>query len=84
MKEELFRVEGLTLIEHGTQILSNATFYIRTGDLIGVLGQYTSGKRALAQAVCGMRDLRNARVYLREQPVENWNSIIAKENGFFT
>lgn len=83
MKEELFRVEGLTLIEHGTQILSNATFYIRTGDLIGVLGQYTSGKRALAQAVCGMRDLRNARVYLREQPVESWNSIIAKENGFF-
>lgn len=83
MREELFRVEGLTLTEQDTRVLSNAWFYVGVGEITGILGQHNSGRRDLAQAICGMRDLGKAKVYLKEQLVENWNRESADKNGLF-
>jgi simple sugar transport system ATP-binding protein len=52
-------VEGLTVTgDRGQAAVTDVTFSIREGEIVGVAGVAGNGQRELAEALSGMRDLR--------------------------
>jgi ABC-type sugar transport system ATPase subunit len=62
--EVLLRVQGLT-----THKLSNVSFEVRRGEVLGVAGLVGSGRSELGAALFGMDRLRGGTIQLRGRPV---------------
>jgi len=61
----------------GTEVLRNLSFYLPTGNILGVVGRSGSGKSTLSQLVLGMRTPSTGQVLLGDVPAAS----VAKGDG---
>ncbi|MDD5090522.1 MAG: ABC transporter ATP-binding protein [Candidatus Wallbacteria bacterium] len=58
-------VSSLTVIgDSGTQALTNVSFCIRSGEILGIAGVSGNGQRELSEAICGLRPVHSGRIFL--------------------
>ena len=77
--EILLRADGLT---GEYSVLSDASFTLREGEILGVAGLDGSGRTELLEGLFGLSKLKNGEIYLREEQIKNSNPERAKKNGF--
>ncbi len=61
-----------TLNTDGNLALKNASFEVRSGEIVGVAGVSGNGQRALAETIAGLRKVENGRVLLEGHDVTNY------------
>jgi simple sugar transport system ATP-binding protein len=55
VKEEIFRVEGLTLTSRGRKVLNNISLHLRRGEVLGIAGIEGNGQTELIEVLTGIR-----------------------------
>lgn len=83
MKQELLRVENVTVLDYDVRMLNQAWFYIGIGETIGILGRHDSGRAELVKVICGKERMMGARLYYKEKLQAEWNTDISAQNGIF-
>ncbi len=57
-RERRLVVDGLTVVDHeGVRTLSNASFEVRSGEILGIAGVAGSGQRELLEAIAGLQPI---------------------------
>lgn len=83
MRKEIIRLDRLTVEDHGYNYLSNVSFYVEENEIVGILGQFNSGRRELAEIICGIRTWIDPHIYISEKQQTKWDKKIAVSNGIF-
>lgn len=83
MRKEIIRLDRLTVEDHGYNYLSNVSFYVEENEIVGILGQFNSGRRELAEIICGIRTWIDPHIYISEKQQTKWDKKIAVSNGNF-
>jgi simple sugar transport system ATP-binding protein len=66
------KLENVTAVnEDGYKILKNASFEVRSGEIVGVAGISGNGQRPLARSIAGLRVVNNGRITLEDKDVTN-------------
>lgn len=64
------KLENVTAVnEDGQKILENASFDVRSGEIVGVAGISGNGQRPLARSIAGLRVVNNGKIILEGQDV---------------
>ena len=63
-------------------LLSNVSFEVRAGEILGVAGLDGAGRTELLETVFGLRTKSEGKIFLNGKEVKNRNSREAKNNGF--
>ena len=78
---EVFRVEDLSLILEGQEILKAVSFSVREGELIALVGGNGAGKTTLLKALMGQLKPSQGRVLFRGRPAVSWGDSIFEDLG---
>ncbi|MDR1796774.1 MAG: sugar ABC transporter ATP-binding protein [Clostridiales Family XIII bacterium] len=70
MKQELLRLEDITVSYSGVQVLNRVSLSIMRGETVVLMGENGAGKSTLIKLLCGMTKMDGGRVWLDEDPVE--------------
>lgn len=62
--------------------ISNVSFDLRKGEILGISGLVGSGRTELLETLFGIATKESGEVYLKNQLIDNRNSRIAIKNGF--
>lgn len=80
-KERTLRlaVEGLTVVDHeGVRTLSNATFKVYGGEILGIAGVAGSGQRELLEAIAGLQPISAGQIsYYPPEAQEGESKLIS-------
>ncbi len=79
MGDELLAVEGLSS-RHSP--LSDVTFSLRKGEVLGVAGLDGSGRTELLENIFGLAERKSGKIFLDGKEVKNRNAREAIKNGF--
>ena len=71
MKEELLRMERVTLIEEGSTVLNNVNINIFRGEIMGLMCVNAHGQEELIGLMCQNTPIHFGRIYFFEQLVNN-------------
>ena len=63
-------------------LLSDVSFEVRSGEILGVAGLDGAGRTELLETVFGLRTKSGGKIFLNGKEVRNKNSREAKKNGF--
>lgn len=63
-------------------LLSNVSFEVKAGEILGVAGLDGAGRTELLETVFGLRTKSEGKIFLNGKEVKNRNSREAKNNGF--
>ena len=77
--EELLRVEGLTALYKN---LSDASFTLRRGEVLGVAGLDGAGRTELLESIFGLNTLERGSIFLDGKEIRNKTPRDAIKNGF--
>ncbi len=77
--EVALRVERLT---GKNSLLSDVTFDVHKGEILGVAGLDGSGRTELLETLFGLRAKNAGRIFLHGKEIKNKNAKDAKKNGF--
>ena len=77
--EKLFSAEGLS---GAHSRLKNASITVRRGEVLGIAGLDGSGRTELLEAIFGLSERKEGKLFLGERQVFNRNPREAKKNGF--
>ena len=78
---DLLRVENLTKAFSGVEVLKNLTLGIRSGEIMGVIGENGAGKSTFMKLISGVYAPTSGRILFDGQPVRIANPIAAKHLG---
>ncbi|NUR90287.1 MAG: ABC transporter ATP-binding protein [Nonomuraea sp.] len=76
-------VRDLTLkgVEGGRPLLSDVTFPVRAGEVVGIAGVEGNGQSELIEAIMGMRTLDGGSITLAEEDISGWTTLRRREAG---
>ncbi|GHV77657.1 sugar ABC transporter ATP-binding protein [Spirochaetia bacterium] len=82
----LLRLEGVSKDFYGTQVLSNVTFSLNKGEILGLVGENGAGKTTLMQILFGMPVIADTggyggKIYFRDTPVSFKSPFDAIDSG---
>lgn len=67
-------LENVTVAgEHGNNVLSDVTFDIKRGEIVGIAGAAGSGQNELAETIIGLRSLSRGSIVFENQKIDKWN-----------
>ena len=69
----MIRVEGLSKEIDGAQILTDITFEIREGEILGLIGPNGAGKTTLMECLANLRPRSGGLLYLHGEIPAEWN-----------
>ena len=72
MKNEIFRLERITKIEHGMTLLDNFNLHIFKGEIMGLVCINAQGQEALIRLLCQNVPIHYGYVYFQEKLVNNY------------
>lgn len=78
--EILFKVERLTGLYEPT--IHEASFELRKGEILGIVGLLGSRRTELVETIFGIRKKKSGDIYLNGEVIANKNTMIAIKNGF--
>lgn len=78
---EMLRVENLSLVEDGRQVLDGISLRIRRGEVLGIAGVEGNGQTELVEAIMGMRTPSSGRIVLRGEDITEWPTRRRRESG---
>lgn len=68
-------VQGLQVQDdRGVAAVSNVSFQIRAGEILGIAGVDGNGQRELADAITGLRNVTQGQIYLDGEDVTQWST----------
>lgn len=68
----LLRVEGLKVLDDlGREAVKGVSFTIKGGEILGIAGVEGNGQRELVEALTGLREVAEGKIYLRGEDVTN-------------
>lgn len=82
--EEVLRLENFTVphtFAYGKNIIENAGFYLRRGEILGLAGLVGSGRSELINALFGITPRRCGNIYLEGEEIYIRNPRDAKKHG---
>jgi simple sugar transport system ATP-binding protein len=80
--EALLSLDGVTLVDAaGRALLSDITFTIHRGEVLGIAGVEGNGQAELVETVMGMRDATSGTIRLGDQDVTRWDTRRLREAG---
>ncbi len=80
--ENVLSVNGLCAQDNrGLPALSNVSFEIHAGEILGVAGVSGNGQAQLAETITGLRAVTNGRVMLNGENITRWSTRRIAENG---
>lgn len=71
MKNEILRMERVTLIEDGVTLLNNLNMNMYSGEIMGLLSINANGQSALLDLICQNIPIHFGRIYFNEQLVNS-------------
>jgi simple sugar transport system ATP-binding protein len=78
----MLTADGLTLtLPDGRTVLSDVTFAIRSGEILGIAGVEGNGQAELVEAVMGVRRPTSGTVHLGGEDVSHWSTRQRREAG---
>ena len=54
MNNSLLRVEHVTISYNGKQVVSDVSFELKQGEILGIVGESGSGKSTIIKAILGL------------------------------
>jgi ABC-type sugar transport system ATPase subunit len=78
---DLLRMEHISKAFPGVQALDDVSLSVRTGEILGLIGENGAGKSTLMKVVSGVYPADQGQVYLRGQPVQIQNPHHAQQLG---
>ncbi len=80
--EVLLKLEGLTLVdEFGRNLLTDVSFDIHRGEILGLAGVEGNGQAELVETIMGMRKGATGRISLGDQDMSSWDTRERREAG---
>jgi ABC-type uncharacterized transport system ATPase subunit len=80
--EALLSLDGVTLVDAGGRaLLSDITFTIHRGEVLGIAGVEGNGQAELVETVMGMRDATSGTIRLGDEDVTRWDTRRLREAG---
>jgi general nucleoside transport system ATP-binding protein len=78
----LLKLEGLTLVdEFGRNLLTDVSFDIHRGEILGLAGVEGNGQAELVETIMGMRKGAPGRISLGDQDMSSWDTRERREAG---
>ncbi|GLW05484.1 sugar ABC transporter ATP-binding protein [Microtetraspora sp. NBRC 13810] len=74
-------LHGVTVTGGDRTVLSEVTFPVRAGEVVGVAGVEGNGQTELIAAIMGLRPLAAGRITLAEEDVSTWSTRRRREAG---
>jgi len=72
--QDVIKLSGVTVAgEHSNNLLTNVTFNIRRGEIVGVAGAAGSGQTELAETIVGLHPLQSGQIVYDDQEIGKWN-----------
>lgn len=84
-KSEMLKIENLTIVgDRKSKVIDDISFTVREGEIFGIAGVSGNGQEELAQALCGLRKVKNGQVTLSDKNITNKDvlSIIHQGVGY--
>jgi simple sugar transport system ATP-binding protein len=79
---KILTVEKLSLTDDdGRPVLSDVSFTIHAGEVLGIAGVEGNGQAELVEAIMGIRPEATGRVLLEEQDISTWSTRKRREAG---
>lgn len=83
MRNEILRMENITLEENGEIYLNNLNFYILRGEIMGLLVADQKGSRQLIDLICTNGPIQFGRVYFEGKLVNQYAHSDLSENRIY-
>jgi branched-chain amino acid transport system ATP-binding protein len=77
----MFTVKSLSCKIQGRDILTNITFALKEGEILGVIGPNGSGKTTLLNVLSGFYPSTKGAIYLQEEPLQELKPYIRAQKG---
>lgn len=72
-KEVVYQVENLTTVnDYGKEVVSNVSFEVRKGEILGVAGVEGNGQSELVKIMTGLMESTGGKITFDHQDVTNW------------
>ncbi len=79
---ERLELAGVTVLDHsGREALSDISFRIHAGEVLGIAGVEGNGQTELVEAVLGMVTLASGRIELEDHDITRWGTGRRRESG---
>ena len=78
---DFLRVEDLTKAFSGVEVLKNLTVGVRSGEILGVIGENGAGKSTFMKLISGVYSPTRGRILLDGQPITVSNPLAAQRYG---
>ena len=79
-KEVILKVEHLTAANQPS--INDVSFELRKGEILGIAGLVGAKRTDIVEAIFGVRELKNGKVFLHDKEVRNHSAFDAINNGF--
>lgn len=83
MKEEILRMENITLKEKGEFYLDNLNFHVLKGEIMGLIVSDAKGSKQLIDLICHNRAIDFGRVYYMGQMVNHYSHTELSDNRVY-
>ncbi len=81
-KEEVLKVENLSLYRNGRYIFNNINFSLKRGEVLGIYGLLGSGRTEVFEALMGVNPADSGNIYLNGKNIHAKNVASQIKNGF--
>lgn len=78
---ELLQIRGLTLVKDGISVLSNISFNVHAGEMVGIAGVAGNGQKELADTIAGLISPTSGTVSIQGIITTNRGPIATREAG---
>lgn len=78
---EVLRVEGMSLVQDGRDVLSDISLRIHRGEVLGIAGVEGNGQTELVEAIMGMRPIASGHITLNGEDITAWSTRRRRERG---
>jgi simple sugar transport system ATP-binding protein len=84
-KSEMLKIKNLTIMgDKHNKAIEDLSFTVQEGEIFGIAGVSGNGQEELAQALCGLRKVKNGQITLSDEDITNKDvlSIIHQGVGY--
>lgn len=80
--KEILNIENLKVIsDRGLTAVNDISFTIHENEIFGIAGVSGNGQRELVEAITGLRNSREGRIYLDGEPITNQSAQVINRRG---